>query len=113
MKVVILDERKKRKQQIEDLCAEKGYDVVACSATGDFMEVIETTSPDTILMDVESWQHGKPMYTYFKFSKKLDDIPIFFFNAPENFSNINDRTQNQQDKVFHKHTEIDEVVGSL
>jgi len=113
VKVVILDESKKRKQQISDMLEEKGYDVVACAATGEFMETIESTSPDTILLDVESWQRGKTIYNYFKFSRKLGEIPILFYNAPENFNNIIDRSQNQHDKVFRKQVDIDEIVSNV
>ncbi len=113
MKVVVLDEMKKRNKQIAELLEEKGCDVVACTATGDFMNSVETSVPDKILMEVESWQHGKAIYNYFKFSRKIGEIPVFFYNAPENFSNIQDRSQNQNDKVFTKHTEIDEIVSNV
>lgn len=113
MKVVVLDEMKKRNKQIVELLEEKGCDVVDCTATGDFMNSIESSIPDKILMEVESWQHGKAIYNYFKFSRKLNDIPIYFYNAPEKFLNITDRGQNPDDKVFVKHTDIDEIVSNV
>ncbi len=113
MKVIVLDESKKRKEKIADMLEEKGYDVMACSATGEFMETIETLTPDRILLDVDSWKHGKVIFNYFKFSKKLTDVPIFFYNAPENFTSIVDRSQHQSDRVFNRQVDIDELVSSV
>jgi response regulator RpfG family c-di-GMP phosphodiesterase len=113
VKVVVLDDSKKRKELVTNLLEEKGYDVVACLATGEFMETIETTSPDTVLVDVESWQRGKPLLNYFKFSRKLSEIPVFFYNAPENFIGISDRAQHQHDKFFTRHVPLDEVISNI
>jgi len=113
VKVVVLDDLKKRNEQVTNMLEEKGYDVVACLATGEFMEIIETTSPDTILLDVESWQRGKSVFNYFKFSRELEEIPILFYNAPENFSNIIDRSQHQHDKVFHRQVQLDEIISNV
>lgn len=113
MKVVVMDELKSRKQKIADMLEEKGHNVICCSATGEFMEAIETSTPNKILLDVESWQHGMAMYTYFKFAKNLVNIPIIFYNAPENFAGILDRGQNQNDKILNKQGDIDVIVSDL
>ena len=113
MKIVVLEESKKRKEQIANLLEEKGHDAVICTASGEFMETIENSTPDKILLNIESWQHGRAIYTYFKFSKKLDDTPITFYNAPESFTAIPDRNPNQDDKIFTKYTEIEEVLGDI
>ena len=113
MKIVVLDESKRRKEQIADLLEEKGHDVIVCSSSGEFMETIEASTPDKILLNIESWQHGKTIYNYFKFSKKMAETPITFYNAPENFTAIQDRNPNQGDKIYTKHTEIEEVLGDI
>lgn len=113
MKIVVLEESKKRKEQIAHLLEEKGHDVIVCSASGEFMEMIENSTPDKILLNIESWQHGRAIYSYFNFSRKLDDTPITFYNAPESFTAIPDRNPNQDDKIFTKYTDIEEVVGEI
>lgn len=113
MKIIALEESKTRKEQIVNLLEEKGHDVLVCSISGEFMEAIENSAPDKILLNVDSWQHGRAIYSYFKFSKKLDDTPIIFYNAPENFTTIPDREPNQEDKIFTKFTEIEEVLSDV
>lgn len=113
MKIVVLEESNKCKEQIADFLEEKGHDVISCSASGEFMEMIENSTPDKILLNMESWQHGRAIYTYFKFCKKLEDTPITFYNATENFTAIPDRNPNQGDKIYTKHTEIEEILGDI
>ena len=113
MKIVVLDESKKRKEQIADLLEENGHDVLMCSASGEFMETIETRAPNKILLDIESWQHGRAIYSYFKISKRIEDIPITFYNAPENFTVFPDRNPNPEDKIYFKHTDIEEVISEI
>ncbi|MGD9200609.1 MAG: hypothetical protein PVI26_03520 [Chitinispirillia bacterium] len=111
--VVLLDEIKSRKKRITDLLVEKGYDVKSCTGSGEFIEVIETSQADRIYMDVTSWQHGMGIFNYFKFAQKLSDIPITFYNAPENFTNILDRKQNQDDKILNKQADIVNAISEI
>jgi DNA-binding NtrC family response regulator len=113
VKIVVLDESNKRKSQINDLLQDKGHEVATCSATGEFIELVETSDPDKILMDVDTWQHGIAIYTYFDFIKKLESIPIIFYNAPENFSNIVNRTQIENDKILNSPIDIDTIVQEV
>lgn len=113
MIVVVLDEVKSRKQKISDLLVEKGYDVRSCLASGDFIETIETSAVDRIYMDVDSWQHGMGIYSYFRFAQKLTDIPITFYNAPDNFTNITDRGQNQNDKILNNQADIYAIINDI
>ena len=46
-------------------------------------------------MNVDAWYHGKAIFDYFDFAKKLDDIPVLYYNAPDNFNGIQEREQNQ------------------
>ena len=113
MIVVILDEVKSRKRKITDLLVDKGYDVRSCIGSGEFIETIEASEVDRIYMDVTSWQHGMGIYNYLKFAEKLTDIPITFYNAPENFTNILDRKQNQNDRIFNKQADVITAIGDI
>lgn len=113
MKIIILDESDKRKLQIHDLLQDKGHDVTTCSATGEFMELLEMSEPDKILLNVEAWQHGAAMFSYFNFNKRLENIPIIFYNAPENFQNIASRTQIENDKIINSPIDIDSIIQEV
>ena len=90
MNIIVLEEVKSQKETFVQLLEEKGHEVTACLASGDFMEAVESVMPDLILMNVQAWQHGLAMYNHFNFVQKLEDIPIVFYNAPDNFPGIAD-----------------------
>ncbi len=113
MKIVVLDESNIRKSQINDLLQDKGHEVTTCSATGEFMELLEMSEPDKILMDVEAWQHGSAVYSYYNVIKRIENIPITFYNAPENFSNITNRTQIENDKILNSPIDIDIIIQEV
>lgn len=113
MKVVILDELKSRRTKITNLLVEKGYDVRSCAGSGEFIETIESSEVDRIYMEVDSWQHGMGIYNYFRFAQKLTDIPITFYNTPDNFTNILDRKPNQNDNILHKQADIFADIGDI
>lgn len=113
MKIVILDESNKRTAEINDLLQDKGHEVQICSGTGEFMEFIELSEPDKILMDVEAWQHGTAIYSYFNFIKRLENIPIIFYNAPENFATITNRSLIENDKIINSPIEIDTIIQEV
>ena len=110
---VILDEIKSRRQKISDLLLEKGNNVKSCSGSGEFIDTIESSPVDRIYIDVDSWQHGMGIYSYFRFSQKLTDIPITFYNAPDNFTNISDRSSNQNDKIITKQADIYVIASEI
>jgi PleD family two-component response regulator len=113
VKIVVLEESKKRNNEIVEMLEENSCDVIPCSGTGEFMDSVESSMPDRILLNVDAWQHGKTIYNHFRFSEKISDIPVSFYNAPENFSAITDRAQNPEDKIFSKQTELDEIISNI
>lgn len=113
MTVVVFDEMKNRRQQIVHLLNAKGYSVKPCFASGDFMDILDRNSIDKIIMDVDSWRHSRAIFDYFNVSRKLQNIPIIFYNAPETFVSIHDRSQGIQDKVYQKTCAADAIVSEL
>jgi DNA-binding NtrC family response regulator len=92
---------------------EKGYNVIGCSASGEFMDSIENGGVDKIVLDFDAWQHGKSIYNYFKLTRKMADIPIVFYNAPDNFTALPERSHHQEDTILHKQVDCDELVGTV
>ena len=113
MNLVLLDESKKRKQQLETLLQERGYAVKACSGSNEFIDLIEKAKPDRVLIDFEAWKHGRAIYSYFKIAKRIEHIPITFYNAPEKFAGIPERLQNQNDKIIKRQTSVEAIVSAL
>lgn len=113
MRVIVLDESKTQKDEIKDIFERKGHDVRAYFATADFIQAVDDSLPDKIIMNVDAWLHGKAIYSYFNFVKKLENIPIVFYNAPENFNGIQDRNQNQDDVIISKGEIVKEVIEEL
>ncbi len=113
MKVVVLEESKIRKEEFSNLLQEKGHDVIGCSATGEFLEALNSSSPDRILMNVEALQHSKSIFTYFDSIKDFESIPIIYYNAPENYTGLADRLNTDQDKIIVKPVEVDDIVAEV
>ncbi len=113
MKIVVLDESKKMRQKITETLEEKGHTVITCLASGAFMDAIESSTPGKVLMNVDSWKHGKAMYTYFKIQKRLEDIPIVFYNVPDKFTSITDRNPHKDDKIYSRQTAIEDILNEF
>lgn len=113
MNIIVLEESKGQKEKFLELLEEKGNEVTGCLASGDFMESVESVMPDLIIMNVQAWQHGLAIYTHFNFVEKLEEIPIIFYNAPDNFPGITDRAQCQEDKIYHNEIEVEVIVNEL
>ncbi|MBD3392864.1 MAG: hypothetical protein GF418_12230 [Chitinivibrionales bacterium] len=113
MKVIIMEESRKRNSQIAELLERRKHQVVSCAGSGEFMEALYKGSADRILMNVEAWQRGNAMYKYFDIIRRMGATPVVFYNAPENFVNIPSREQNQGDRVLTKPVETEAVVEAL
>jgi DNA-binding NtrC family response regulator len=113
MKVVILDDTKKRRSDLADALHKKRVEVTTYYGSNDFINAIEKNKFDLLLLDMESWNRGKSIYTRFGTAKRLENLPIVFYNAPANFSVLYDRPRHLKDRILPKPTEADAVVASL
>jgi DNA-binding response OmpR family regulator len=113
MKVLVHDEAQKRASQIADALEKKRHTVKACSGTGDFMTVIEEWRPDKIIMDVETWRKDTPMLNYFQFAKKIERIPLLFYNAEEGFSVDGFRSPAEKDRILPRPTKVEQIIATF
>ena len=113
MKVILMEESTKRNNQITELIQRKKHQVITCTNTNDFMQALEDSSVDRIVLNVETWQRGNAIYKYFGIPKGLGAVPVVFYNAPENFINITNRDRNENDRVLTKPVEPEAVVEAL
>ena len=113
MKVVIFDDTRKRRSELTDTLHKKRIEVTSFYGSNDFIDVLEKNKSDFLLLDMESWSRGKSIYNRFGIAKKLETIPIIFYNAPANFTVLNERSRHPKDRILFKQTEVAAVVASL
>jgi PleD family two-component response regulator len=113
MKVVVLDESKKRTEQIVEILQKKRYTFVCCTQSGQFMETLQESLPDKIIIDYDAWLHGRMIYNHFNLSKRIENVPVVFYNAPENFVALNNRKRHDSDRILNKTTDSDAFLKML
>jgi DNA-binding NtrC family response regulator len=113
MKILLLDDYRTRRNGLVDALQKKRYEVTACYSSNDFITAIDKHKFDVLLLDMESWYRGKSIYLQFGVAKKLESLPILFYNANVNFSMLNDRARHQKDRILFKPTEVDAIVAGL
>ena len=113
MDVVILDELKSRRSAIAELLEKNRYRVAQCATSNEFMNTVGSMIPGHFLVDVESWQRGRSIYAYFQIGKKIERVPVLFYNAPANFTAVNERGRHEKDYVLPKPSEPDAIVDAL
>lgn len=113
MKILLLDDTKQRRTHLVELLQKKRYEVTACYSSNDFMNMVEKHKADIVLLDMESWYRGRAVYDFFGIAKRLENLPIIFYNASMNFSILNDRPRHTKDRILFRPSEVDAIVGSL
>jgi hypothetical protein len=113
MKVLVLDELVNRAQQIAEQARGKNIDATCCSNSNEFLVALDQGKVGAIALDIESWQKGRAIYGYFGTVRRLVDIPIVFFNAPEGFTALPDRPRLDKDAILPVATPVETVVESL
>ena len=113
MKVMVVDEVQARATELAGLLSAKDHDVVCCGGSCQFMDAVQEQGTKAIMLDVESWQKGRSVYEYFDIAHRLADIPMVFYNAPEDFSELQDRPRLDKDVILPKPATADAIAESL
>ncbi len=113
MKVLVLDDGRKRIVQMQDELGKKNIETVLCSTSNSFMDAVGTANFDSFLINVDTWEKGRAIYDYFGIGRKIEQKPVIFYNADETFTSVNNRIPNDKDQVLYKPVDIDAVVGAL
>lgn len=112
MNVLLMDDTRKRRNQIKDLLA-KQHKVTDCFSSNDFINHIENGSFDTVVLDMDTWVKGASIYQYFKMSKKLEKWPVVLYNTEDDTPYLSDRTRHENDRILPKPFEIESLVESV
>jgi FixJ family two-component response regulator len=113
MKVIVFDDSRKRRNELVDLLRKKRIDATALYCSNDFISAAEKNKFDVLLLDLESWNRGKSIYNRFGIARRLESLPVVFYNAPVNFSVLNERPRHPKDRILFKPTEADAIVASI
>ncbi|MFP4012675.1 MAG: hypothetical protein ACLFVQ_01200 [Chitinispirillaceae bacterium] len=113
MKVLILDDMQKRVAQMQEELEKKNIEAVECLTSNCFLDSLNTSEFDSLLLNVETWEKGRSIYDYFRINKKLENTPIVFYNADEAFTSLNHRTPHDKDQILYKPSDVDSVIGAL
>jgi FixJ family two-component response regulator len=109
MEVLILDDLKSRKTKLVEMLEKRRYKVVQCSTSNDFLSAVNHSLPGLILLDFGTWHRGRSINGYFQTGKKIEHVPVVFYNTPPNFVALSDRNRNEKDYVLQKPPEVDSV----
>ena len=112
MKVMVMDEARKRGNHLADLLAKSRHSVICCHGSNDFLKSLMENKIDKLLLDFTTWHNGRMIYSYFGINGRLDSIPIVFYNTPEDFPGIQGRPKHNNDKVVTRPATIDAIISS-
>lgn len=113
MKVLIVDDQQKRAQQVVELVGGKKVDAVVCTNSNELLDALKAGGVKAMVLDVETWRKGRSIYEYFGVTRKLVDMPIVFFNAPEGFTALTDRPRLDKDTVLPVGATAEQVAEGL
>lgn len=110
MKIIIMDDTRKRREELKTAVEKHHKNVLALYSSNDFITTVEESVPDLILLDMETWKKGKAIYNYLKIGKKLDNTPVILYNAEEDMYFIQDRSRHEKDRVLQKPTDVSTIA---
>jgi DNA-binding response OmpR family regulator len=113
MNILVVEESRKFRTQIAEALAKNKITVSVCSSTNEFVNLLGTTTWDTILFNADAWRHNTPIITYFTLAKKLEKFPIIFYNATEKFSAAPVRQKNDKDRILPKPLDCAALVSAI
>ena len=113
MKVVVLYEAKKNRDDITSAIEAKGHDVELVVNSNDFFEAVYAGNADKYIIDVRSWYRGSAIYNYFDIPQKISSTPIVFINIPDGFSAIDGRDALSNDVTLEKDASFENIADAL
>lgn len=113
MKVVLLKEDKRTRDDYSKSIENAGHDVSLIANSSDFIEAVYANDADTYIVDMKAWFRGSAVYNYFDIPQKMNSVRTIFFNAPEGFKSIEKRESLPSDVVIEKDNNVELVISAL
>lgn len=112
MNILLMDDTKKRRNQIKDLLARR-HSVVDCCTSNAFIEEVYKEGYDLLMLDMDTWKKGSPIYHYFRIGKLLEKLPVLLYNTNDDTVYLPDRVRHENDRILPKPFEIESLVEAV
>ncbi|MDR2727629.1 MAG: hypothetical protein LBB56_00735 [Chitinispirillales bacterium] len=112
MKVLVLDDKNKKNGEINGLLDKKKIDGALCSTSNEFLNAVELSKFDTLVINAQTRCRGRAIYDYFDIGKKIESKRVVFYNAEEKFAGISGRKSVDQDKIHYKPVDLETVFSN-
>lgn len=113
MKLILVDDNRKRREQIKTAASKRQYRVIDCPTTNDFLTSIENEKVDLLVIETETWKKNKSIFNYFKIGKELENLPVILYNAEDDSYIIQDRNRSDRDRILPKPTDVETLIESI
>lgn len=113
MNILVVDENRVRRLQIVDALQKKRHTVEHCAASNDFLSALDKSKPERVVVDVPTWKKGKAIYAYFQVGKKLEKVPVLFYNSYEGFTLEGQRAPHEKDRILMDHVKVEDIAMAL
>ena len=112
MNILLMDDTRKRRNQIEELLS-KQHSVVGCFSSNDFIEEVQKNDFDMVVLDMDTWNKGSSIYHYFRIGKFLEKMPVILYNTDDDTPYLPDRARHENDRILPKPFELESLVESV
>jgi len=112
MNILLMDDTKKRRNQIRDLLARQ-HSIVDCCTSNDFIVEAQKEGYDMLMLDMDTWKKGSSIYHYFRIGKLLEKLPVLLYNTDDDTPCLSDRARHENDRILPKPFEIESLVESV
>ena len=112
MNILLMDDTRKRRNQIKDLLTRQ-HAVVDCCTSNAFIEEVQKEGHDLLMLDMDTWKKGSSIYHYFRIGKLLEKLPVLLYNTDDDTLCLPDRVRHENDRILPKPFEIESLVESV
>jgi DNA-binding response OmpR family regulator len=113
MKLILVDDNRKRREQIKTAASKRQFRVIDCPTTNDFLTSIENEKVDLLVIETGAWKKNKSIFNYFKIGKELENLPVILYNAEEDSYIIQDRNRSDRDRILPKPTDVETLIEAI
>ncbi len=106
MKVVLLEENRLRRVELQKALEKTGNKVTLASDSDSFIQAASAQDAELYVIDVRSWYRGESIYSYFDIASKMNGVAALFYNSPEGFVALEGRDALPTDVVLEKENAI-------
>jgi len=112
MKILVVDDVKQKGTKIAEALTQEQHDAQFVNAANDFLTILNEDTPERIVLSLDAWNSGKSIYNYFEITGMLENIPIVYYDTPDEFSGLPSRPAHNKDRVLSKEATVEQVIDA-